>query len=114
MPEKDGNVRLTVDYRGLNAITHADSYPLPRLDELLHEANQTKHMKTLDLQSGYYQVPVKPLDWDKTAFTTPFGTYRFLRMPFGLKNAHSMVQTLMNGFKNLLTNIFLFLFILMI
>lgn len=99
VPKKDGQVRLCVDYRPLNAVTIADKYPMPRIDELLHSAKQTKYMTTLDLRAGYYQVRVRDVDRDKTAFTTPFGIYRFKRMSFGLKNAPSTFQRLIDRFR---------------
>ena len=52
IPKRTGGVRVCIDYRSLNAITKADKYPLPRVDDLLHEAKTTKFMSTLDLQFG--------------------------------------------------------------
>lgn len=100
VPKKNGDVRLTVDYRKLNAKTRPDRYPLPRVDDILHDAHQTQFMSTLDLRSGYHQVAVKPSDRDKTAFVCPLGTYRFTRMPFGLRNAPSTFQRLMDRFRS--------------
>ncbi|UYV63245.1 hypothetical protein LAZ67_2003535 [Cordylochernes scorpioides] len=99
VPKPDGGIRLCVDYRKLNARTKADSYPLPRLDDLMHEARHTPFMSTIDLRAGYHQVKVHPADQDKTAFTCPFGTYRYLRMPFGLRNAPSTFQRLIDRFR---------------
>lgn len=94
--KKDGGVRVCVDYRKLNAITTTDCYPLPRMDDLLHAAKRTPCMSTLDLRAGYWQIPVRFEDRDKTAFVTPSGTFRFLRMPFGLRNAPATFQRLMD------------------
>ncbi|GFS88671.1 retrovirus-related Pol polyprotein from transposon 17.6 [Trichonephila clavipes] len=55
------------------------------MDDLLQEAKHTAGISTIDLKSGYHQVNVHPADRDKTAFVCQFGTYRFKRMPFGLK-----------------------------
>ena len=93
-------VRVCVDYRKLNAITIPDRYLLPRIDDLLHTAKSTKFMTTLDLQSGYYQVEVAEVDLDKTCLISPFGTFRFKRMPFGLRNAPATFQRLINYFKS--------------
>lgn len=100
VPKKDGSIRVCIDYRKLNAITKPDRYPLPRIDDLLHDARSTKYMSTLDLRSGYWQIRVKPEDQEKTAFVTPFGMFQFRRMPFGLRNAPPTFQRLMDSFKN--------------
>ncbi|GFW56357.1 retrovirus-related Pol polyprotein from transposon 412 [Trichonephila clavipes] len=82
IPKPNGTFRLCIDYRKLNEITVADTYPLPKMDDLLHQAKLTPFMSTLDLRAGYHQVKVHVEDQDKTAFVCPFGTYRFLRMPY--------------------------------
>ncbi|GFV17369.1 hypothetical protein TNCV_3199801 [Trichonephila clavipes] len=87
VPKSNGTVRLCIDYRKLNAITIPDKYPLSLMDVLLHDAKSTAFMPTLDLKSGYHKVAVNPADQDKTAFVCPFGTFRYKRMPFGLRNA---------------------------
>ncbi|GFW30847.1 hypothetical protein TNCV_4089671 [Trichonephila clavipes] len=98
IPKPNGTFRLCIDYRKLNEITVADTYPLPRMDDLLHQAKLTPFMSTLDLRAGYHQVKVHVEDQDKTAFVCPFGTYRFLRKPYGLRNAPATFQRLMNRF----------------
>ncbi|GFS73643.1 retrovirus-related Pol polyprotein from transposon 17.6 [Trichonephila clavipes] len=76
IPKPNGTFRLCIDYRKLNEITVADTYPLPRMDDLLHQAKLTPFMSTLDLRAGYHQVKVHVENQDKTAFVCPFGTYR--------------------------------------
>ncbi|GFS73216.1 retrovirus-related Pol polyprotein from transposon 17.6 [Trichonephila clavipes] len=105
IPKPNGTFRLCIDYSKLNEITVADTYPLPRMDDLLHKAKLTPFMSTLDLRAGYHQVKVHVEDQDKTAFVCPFGTYRFLRMPYGLRNASATFQRLMNRFCNGLEDI---------
>ena len=100
VPKKDGSIRLCVDYRKLNSVTLPDRFPLPRMDDLLHAAKSTRFMSTLDLQSGYHQVEVAEEDRDKTCLITPFGTFRFKRMPFGLRNAPATFQRLIERFKS--------------
>ncbi|CAH2093702.1 unnamed protein product [Euphydryas editha] len=97
VPKSNGTYRFCVDYRKLNVVTKTDSYPMPRIDELLQFTNKGCVMTSLDLRNGYWQVMT--LDRDKTAFVTPFGTYRFKRMPFGLKNAPATFQRLIDRFR---------------
>lgn len=100
VPKPDGKFRLCVDYRKLNSVTISDSYPMARIDDLLQSAKSTSYMSTIDLQSGFWQIPVEEQDRDKTCFVTPFGTYRFRRMPFGLKNAPMTFSRLMDRFRS--------------
>lgn len=93
--KKDGTIRLCVDYRQLNSKTRRDTFPLPRIEESLDALSGAKWFSTLDLASGYNQVPVAEPDKMKTAFCTPFGLFEFNRMPFGLCNAPSTFQRLM-------------------
>ncbi|XP_045456466.1 uncharacterized protein LOC123666419 [Melitaea cinxia] len=88
--------RVVIDYRRLNDITIGDSYPIPNISEILDQLGKCKYFSTLDLSSGFHQIKLAEADAPKTAFTVPQGHFEFTRMPFGLKNAPSTFQRLMN------------------
>ena len=93
--KKSGKLRFCVDYRKLNQITRNDAHPLPRISDLLDSVKDAKYFSTLDLRSGYWQIPVEPEDCQKTAFATQSGLYEFMRMPFVLKTAPATFQRAM-------------------
>ena len=93
--KKDGSLRFCVDYRKLNEVTKRDAYPLPRIDDCFDCLGNSTWFCTLDLRSGYWQVPVAAEDVEKTAFVTHGGLYEYLVMPFGLTNAPATFERLM-------------------
>lgn len=93
--KKDNTDRFCVDFRRLNAVTRKDSYPLPRIDDTLDALNGTQFFSTMDLLSGYWQVSMHADSREHTAFITYGGLYEFLVTPFGLANAPSTYQRLM-------------------
>ena len=93
--KKDGTWRFCVDYRRLNAVTQYDAYPLPRIDESLDALSGSHYFSTLDLVSGYWQVPLSEDAREKSAFTTRNGLWRWKVLPFGLTSAPATFQRLM-------------------
>lgn len=93
--KKNGQIRLCVDYRKLNAHTIKDAYALPNIEETFSALSGAKWFSVMDLKSGYYQVEVAEEDKHKTAFVCPLGFFEFNRMPQGVTNAPSTFQRLM-------------------
>ena len=110
MKNKDGTLRLSIEYRELNKLTIKNKYPLPRIDDLFDQLQGSQVFSKIDLRSGYHQLKVKAEDVEKTAFRTRYGHFEFLIMPFGVTNAPTAFMDLMNRIsKPTLTNLLWFL-----
>ncbi|GJV63723.1 reverse transcriptase domain-containing protein [Tanacetum coccineum] len=104
--------RVCIDYRKLNDATRKDHFPLPFMDQMLERLARNKYYCFLDRFSRYFQIPIDPQDQDNITFTCPYGTFAYLRMPFGLCNAsgtfqrcmmaifHDMIKETMEVFKD--------------
>ena len=109
--KKDGSVRFCVDYRKLNILTTKYVYPLPRIDDFLAALHEGKSFSTLDLTSGFHQIPMDPLSKDKTRFISVPGLFQFKELSFCLTSALATFQRFMNAmlaglkWKNLLVYI---------
>ena len=94
--KKNGKYRLCVDYRKLNNQTRKDSYPLPRIDDILAKFKNAKYFSSLDMVKGYHQIEMADDDKEKTAFIVDHGLYQYSVMPFGLTGAPNTFQRLMD------------------
>ena len=89
--------RFVVDYRALNSVTKSDGCPLPQVIDILDWLGEGKSFPKLDLPDGYWQVPLKEKDREKTAVVTHCGLFEFIFMPFSLKTAGVTFQRLMQA-----------------
>ena len=100
VPKKNGDLRMCVDFRDLNALTIDDSFPLPRIEVMLHKAAGARIFSKLDLASGFHQIEVAPEARELTAFRLPEAVngsslWHWKVMPFGLRNAPPTFQRAM-------------------
>lgn len=96
VPKKNGQGRLVVNYIPLNRVTLRDSYTLPHISDIINAVRGNKFFSSLDCQQGFHQILVDQRDRHKTAFSTPFGNFHYIRCPFGARNSPAQFQREMN------------------
>ena len=94
VPKKGDKWRVCVDYTDLNDACSKDSFPLPRIDQIVDASTGHGMLSFLDAFSRYHQIPMHPSDVEKTSFITPHGLFCYNVMPFGLKNVGVTYQRL--------------------
>lgn len=86
MRKKNWEIQICVDFRNLNQASLKDNYALPNMDHILQTVFGSEMMSMLDSFSGYNQISVAENEQHKTTFITPWGTFAYNHMPFGLIN----------------------------
>ena len=99
----NGDIRLLIDYRQLNANSIKLEFYFPTIQETFIKIKGKRIFSKIDLERGFYQISIKKEDRFKTAFITPFGKFQFNRVPFGLTNAskyfNSLISKILNKFE---------------
>jgi hypothetical protein len=96
--KKNRKWRMCVDYTGCNKACPKDPFSLPRIDQIVDSTLGCKILSFLDAYSGYHQITTKEPDQLAISFITPFGTYYYVTMPFGLKNIGATYQRCMQRY----------------
>ena len=94
--KKDGRTRWVTDLRQLNDITIKDAYPLTNIQENLQKLKGAKIFTSIDACGAYHAIQIEEGSRDCTAFISPFATFRYIRMPFGLSNAGSLYSWMLD------------------
>ena len=95
VPKGDGGKCLVIDYCTLNKVTRKFMWPMPKVEDIFSQLNGAKYFSTLDLCTGYHHIPLDESSIPKSAFTSPFGKYEYITVPFGLAQALAYFQELM-------------------
>ena len=90
--KKDGTLRMCLDPKDLNKAIKREHYNIPTMQDIASEFHGKKVFSTLDLKDGYWQIQLDEESSLLCTFNTPFGRYKFTRMPFGIKSASEVFQ----------------------
>ena len=98
VPKKGpGEWRVAIDYRGLNRVTKPMLFPIPRMEEIWDRLHGSRYFTTLDQCAAYHAIPIRVVDQEKTAFSTPWGKFQYRTMPFGLSGAPACLGQYMSN-----------------
>ena len=97
VPKRDGGKHLVIDYRALNKVTRKFIWPMPKVEDIFSQLNRARYFSTMDLRAGYHHIGLTTDLIPKTAFTSPFGKYEYVKVPFRLAQAPAYFQELMTG-----------------
>ena len=96
VPKKDGKLRICLDPKDLNRAIQCEHYPLPTIEEIVTHLHGARVFTVLDVRHGFWHVPLDEVSSLLTTFNTPFGRYRWKRMPFGISSAPEVFQRRMH------------------
>ena len=91
----NGKLRLVIDYRKLNEQTIKSCWPIPSIEEIFDTFQGSAYVTTIDMSGGFHQLPMEHKGQNYIAFSTPFGSFKWLRMPMGLTGSPNTFQSLM-------------------
>ena len=97
VPKGDRGKCLIIDYRALNKVMRKFVWPMPKVEDIFSQLNGVRYFSTLDLRAGYHHIGLTTDSIPKTAFTSPFGRYECVKVPFRLAQAPAYFQELMTG-----------------
>ena len=97
VPKGNGGKCLVIDYRALNKVTRKFTWPMPKGEDIFSKLNRAIYFTTLDLRAGYHHISLDKPSIPKTAFNSPFGKFKYVKVPFGLAKAPAYFQELMTG-----------------
>ena len=109
VPKPDGELRVCGDFRPLNERTLLDGFPLPNLRSFAGNIKGSKVFSRVELMKAFHQIPLDPESQKKTVVVTPWGAWKFRRLPMGLRNAAQSFQRLMTHVLAGMTDIFCYM-----
>ena len=105
IPKPDGSCRLIADFRELNKVTKQLHYPLPKIQEIFHRRRNFKYVTLLDVSMQFHTFLLDKTSQDKCVIVTPFGKFKYLRLPMGFLNSPSWAQAAMDELFSDLTDV---------